>query len=85
MKSRLPVEYEGHHQWGPSTTTKPLASITTDHLTGGSIKKTAEFEHTGKQLKDPNVKQWVIATLPVLKEHLTIAKNIADDLGVSPK
>ena len=49
------------------------------------MKDVAEFEHTGKQLKDPNVKQWVTATLPVLKEHLTIAKNIAEDLGVSPK
>ena len=49
------------------------------------MKDVAEFEHTGKQLKDPNVKQWVTATLPVLKEHLTIAKNIADDMGISSK
>lgn len=49
------------------------------------MKDVAEFEHTGKQLKDPNVKQWVTATLPILKEHLTIAENIADDLGASPE
>lgn len=48
------------------------------------IKDVTEFEHTAKALKDPRVKEWVTASLPTLKEHLTIAKNIAADLGIEP-
>lgn len=45
----------------------------------------AEFEQGTKDLKDPQVKQWASATLPVLKEHLKIAQNLADDLGIGSK
>lgn len=45
-------------------------------------KDVAVFERSGKALKDPHMQRWVSATLPILKEHLVIAKSIADDLGV---
>ena len=45
----------------------------------------AEFEHDANELKDPRVKQWARKTLPTLKEHLTIAKNLADALGMDEK
>lgn len=49
------------------------------------MKDVTEFEHSAKELKDAQVQQWASATLPVLKEHLKIAKNIADDLGIDAK
>jgi putative membrane protein len=48
-------------------------------------KDVTEFEHSAKEIKDPHVQQWASATLPVLREHLKIAKNIADDLGIDAK
>lgn len=45
-------------------------------------KDVAVFENSGKALKDPDLQQWVTATLPILKEHLKMAKNIAGDLQV---
>ena len=44
-----------------------------------------QFEQSTKDLRNPQVQQWASATLPVLKEHLKIAKNIADELGIGTK
>ena len=46
------------------------------------MKDVTEFEHSAKHLTDPQVQQWASATLPVLKEHLKIARNIADGLRI---
>ncbi|MCC2641763.1 MAG: putative outer membrane protein-like protein [Nitrospira sp.] len=43
-------------------------------------KNVAEFSAQAKTLKDPQIRQWASATLPVLKEHLMIAKGLAADL-----
>jgi putative membrane protein len=43
-------------------------------------KNVAEFAAQAKKLKDPQIRQWASATLPVLKEHLMIAKGLAADL-----
>lgn len=43
-------------------------------------KNVATFEAHAKKLKDPQIRQWASATIPVLKEHLTIAKGLAADL-----
>ena len=48
------------------------------------VKEVIEFEHGGKMLKDQEIREWVTATLPRLDEHLTLAKNIAADLGIKP-
>ena len=44
-----------------------------------------EFEQNMQDLKNPQVQQWASATLPVLKEHLTMARDIADELGIGLK
>ena len=49
------------------------------------IKDVTEFERGAKEVKNPRVQQWASATLPVLKEHLKMAKNIADELGIGSK
>lgn len=47
-------------------------------------KKDVEaFEQSANELKDHQVRQWASETLPILKEHLKVAKTIADDLGIS--
>ena len=48
-------------------------------------KDVTEFEHSAKGLKHPLIQQWASATLPVLKEHLNLAKTIAEGLGIDPK
>lgn len=40
------------------------------------------FEQSANELKDDDVQQWANETLPILKEHLKVAKTIADDLGI---
>jgi putative membrane protein len=47
------------------------------------MKDVVEFEHSAMELKDPKVKQWASATLPVLKEHLQMVKSLASDLGIA--
>lgn len=49
------------------------------------IKDVVEFEHDASELKNPQVKQWARKTLPTLKEHLTIAKHLADAFGVDER
>ena len=39
-----------------------------------------EFEHSAQGLESPRVQQWASLTLPMLKEHLATAKNIAKEL-----
>lgn len=49
------------------------------------VKDVTEFEHSGKMAKDPEIRDWVTATLPRLDEHLILAKSIAADLGILPQ
>lgn len=44
-------------------------------------KNVNEFAAKSKALKNPQVREWVSATLPVLKEHLSLAKGLAIKSG----
>ena len=50
-----------------------------DHL-----KDIEEFAGAAKTVKDPTVRQWAQRSLPKLKEHLAMAKQIAPILGIDP-
>ncbi len=43
-------------------------------------KHIAELKQQIKKLKNPQIKQWASGTLPVLKEHLIIAKSVLASL-----
>jgi putative membrane protein len=43
-------------------------------------KKIAEFKKQTKKLENPEIKQWASGTLPVLKEHLVVAKSVSASL-----
>ncbi len=43
-------------------------------------KNIAEFKKQTKNLKNPQIRQWASGTLPVLKEHLLIAKSVLASL-----
>lgn len=43
-------------------------------------KTIAEFKKQTKKLKHPQIKQWASGTLPVLKEHLIVAKSVLSSL-----
>jgi putative membrane protein len=43
-------------------------------------KNLAEFKKQTKKLKHPQIKQWASGTLPVLKEHLIVAKSVLASL-----
>lgn len=63
----------------------PLASLSGSafdrayltHQIADHKKAVSEFAAQSKTLKNPQVRQWVFATLPVLKEHLSLAKGLA--------
>ena len=44
-------------------------------------KEVKQFEQTAQQLQNQVVKTWAFNTLPVLKQHLELASNIAARLG----
>jgi putative membrane protein len=46
------------------------------------MKDLTEFERSVQSLKNPQIKQWASSALPVLKEHLKIARTIAQGLGI---
>ena len=41
------------------------------------------FENASRNVKDPDIKAFATKTLPILQEHLTMAKTIAAKLNVS--
>ena len=45
-------------------------------------KDVKEFERRVKAIKDPQVLQWAEGTLPVLKEHLRQAQQVAGAIGL---
>ena len=40
-----------------------------------------EFEQTAQGMQDQEMKQWASRTLPILKQHLNLAFNVATALG----
>jgi putative membrane protein len=45
-------------------------------------KDVKEFERHVKTIKDPQVQQWAEGTLPLLKQHLRQAEQIASSIGI---
>ena len=43
-------------------------------------KDVKEFEKASKDVQDPDLKSWASKTLPVIQDHLNIAKQIASKL-----
>jgi len=41
-----------------------------------------EFERHIKAIKNPQVQQWAEGTLPLLKQHLRQAQQIASSIGI---
>jgi putative membrane protein len=48
-------------------------------------KDLKEFERGAQALKNPQVQQWAEGTLPVLKQHLQKARQIANSIGIDPR
>lgn len=46
-------------------------------------KDVKEFERNVKAIKDPQVLHWAEGTLPLLKEHLRQAQQIAAAIGLN--
>jgi putative membrane protein len=46
-------------------------------------KDVAEFMHQSNAATDPDVKAWVMKTLPTLQEHLKMIEEIAKDVHVT--
>ena len=44
-----------------------------------------EFEQRAPAIKDPQVQQWAAGALPILKQHLEQAQQIAADMGLQTK
>ena len=47
------------------------------HQIADHKKNVSEFAATSKTLKNSQVREWAFATLPVLKEHFSLAKGLA--------
>jgi putative membrane protein len=47
-------------------------------------KDVKEFERHVKAIKDPQVQHWAEGTLPLLKQHLRQAQQIAGSIGIEP-
>jgi len=46
------------------------------HMLEDHEKDVAEFQRASKNLQDPDLKAWVLKTLPTLNEHLQLAKRV---------
>jgi putative membrane protein len=46
------------------------------------VKDVEKFQHAAKEAKDPEVKHFAEETLPVLQEHLKMARQVGSDVGV---
>jgi putative membrane protein len=68
-------EYRLLDQSGSAFDRAYMEEMVRDHRTHVS-----EFEQRARQLTDPEVRRWASATLPVLKEHLRIAQDVATKL-----
>ena len=46
----------------------------------GHEKAVSYFEHEGNRLQDPQLKNWALNTLPILQQHLALARTIQGSL-----
>ncbi len=47
------------------------------------MKDVKEFERSAKAIKDPQVQRWAEGTLPLLKQHLRKAQQVASSIGMN--
>ena len=50
-----------------------------DHMVRDHKADVKEFEHAARSAADPDVKAFAKATLPTLKEHLSLAENLPSE------
>jgi putative membrane protein len=55
------------------------------HMLEDHEKDVAKFTLASKFLQDPDIKSWVIKTLPTLNEHLKMAKEIHERIEKTGK
>jgi putative membrane protein len=53
------------------------------HMVEDHVEDVTKFEEEGKNASDPDVKAFATKTLPTLREHLQLAREVAKKVGVS--
>jgi putative membrane protein len=79
---RMPAVHTEKAQHIAQLTGKDFDRTYITYMLKDHIKDITEFERASKELSHPQNRQWAAATLPVLKEHLKMAKSVADELGI---
>jgi putative membrane protein len=59
---------------------KYMQAMVKDHK-----KDIADFKKATKKVKDPEINAWAAKTLPTLEQHLQLAKEVAQKLGLKTK
>jgi len=54
------------------------------HMLRDHLKDVTRFEEGAQAIQDPQVQQWAAGSLPILKEHLQQAQQIAAAIGIQP-
>jgi putative membrane protein len=82
---RMPAVHADKAQHIAQLTGKDFDRTYITYMLKDHIKDITEFERASKELTNPQIREWAAATLPVLKAHLKMAKNVADELGIELK
>jgi putative membrane protein len=86
---KLPVQVERKHKQmiarlaklsGSEFDRKYMQTMVKNHL-----KNIALFKKAVKKVKDQDLNAWAVNTLPVLEQHLELAKEVAQNLGQPSK
>ena len=64
---------------GPAFDKAYMRDMVNDH-----VKDVSLFEHQSTSRKDADLKAWIDQTLPTLKEHKDMAKDVAAKVGAEP-
>jgi len=86
---RLPTELKGKHK----TMVEKLTKLTGDEfdkkymqaMVKDHTKDVAKFRKASKKVSDPELNAWAGKTLPVLEQHLQLAKEVAKKVGAKMK
>lgn len=88
-KLTLPTEMERKHK----SMVKKLGDVSKTEFDKEYMKEMVkdhkkdieEFREAGNKVQDPELKAWIGKTLPILEEHLKMAKETAAKVGVDVK
>lgn len=85
----LPEKPDRHHEHALKKLEKLSGSqfdqqFATDQVRD-HLKDITEYQNASQKIQDPAVKQYIQQTLPVLQEHLQLARQTAQAVGVSPQ